>query len=170
MNVTGALKVELHAGKTLQELGAVESSYRAIGYEVFHLRGQFCTTWTDFHREISAALQFPWYYGMNSAALDECLVESGEDDGSAGTVLSLWNFGEFFSGEADRREQLDHLEAEMQFIAGEMASPTGTAVGIESRSRQLVILIHADSKIDHIGAAEMSLAAIMARVTLGGFA
>ncbi|GAB2660756.1 hypothetical protein GCM10027169_24420 [Gordonia jinhuaensis] len=169
MNVTGALKVELHAGKTLQELGSVESSYRAIGYEVFHVRGQFCTTWTDFYREISAALQFPWYCGMNSAALDECLVECGEDNGSAGTVLSLRNFHEF-SAEANRREQLHQFEAQMQFIAGEMAAPADTTVGIESRSRQLVILAHTDSKFDHIGAAEMSLAAIMARVTLGGFA
>ena len=107
---------------------------------------------------------------MNSAALDECLIDCGEDNGSAGTVLSLWNFQEFFSAEANRREQLHQFEAEMQFIAGEMAAPAGTTVGIEPRSRQLVILAHTDSKIDHIGAAEMSLAAIMARVTLGGFA
>ncbi|GAB2660728.1 hypothetical protein GCM10027169_24380 [Gordonia jinhuaensis] len=167
MNVAGALKLELHTGETLQELGSVESSYRAIGFGVFHLRSQFCATWADFHREISAALQFPWYYGMNSAALDECLIECGEDDGSAGTVLSLWNFGEFFSGEADRREQLDHLEAEMQFIAGEMASPTGTAVGIESKSRQLVILIHSDDELDQTNDSEMSLAEISTRLPLG---
>lgn len=40
-----------------------------------YIRGSRCQTEVDFFREISAALQFPWYFGENWAAFDECMCD-----------------------------------------------------------------------------------------------
>ena len=40
-----------------------------------YIRGSRCKTENDFFCEISAALQFPWYFGENWAAFDECLCD-----------------------------------------------------------------------------------------------
>jgi RNAse (barnase) inhibitor barstar len=37
------------------------------------LRGKKISSLDHMHREFGAALQFPWYYGENWAALDECI-------------------------------------------------------------------------------------------------
>ena len=48
---------------------AHEHSYTA------YIRGKRCKTEHDFFREASAALQFPWYFGENWAAFDECICD-----------------------------------------------------------------------------------------------
>ena len=40
-----------------------------------YIRGKRCKTEDDFFREISAAFQFPYYFGENWAAMDECLCD-----------------------------------------------------------------------------------------------
>src|SRR5215471_3261980 len=42
-------------------------------FVVRFLRGNKMATLNDLHNEFSAALQFPWYYGENWAAFDECI-------------------------------------------------------------------------------------------------
>lgn len=42
---------------------------------VAYVRGQRCTTYERLHAEISAALQFPSYYGENLNALSECIED-----------------------------------------------------------------------------------------------
>lgn len=42
---------------------------------VAYIRGQRCTTYERLHAEISAALQFPSYYGENINALSECIED-----------------------------------------------------------------------------------------------
>ena len=42
---------------------------------VAYIRGHRCTTHSRLHAEISAALQFPLYYGENPNALSECLED-----------------------------------------------------------------------------------------------
>jgi RNAse (barnase) inhibitor barstar len=37
------------------------------------LRGKKMTRTDELHNEVAAALQFPWYYGENWAAFDECI-------------------------------------------------------------------------------------------------
>ena len=37
------------------------------------LRGKKMTTVEELHNEVAAALQFPWYYGENWPAFDECI-------------------------------------------------------------------------------------------------
>ena len=40
-----------------------------------YIRGKRCKTEDDFFREISASFQFPWYFGENWAAFDECICD-----------------------------------------------------------------------------------------------
>lgn len=40
-----------------------------------YLRGMRCKTEEDFFREVSASFQFPWYFGENWAAFDECICD-----------------------------------------------------------------------------------------------
>ncbi len=43
------------------------------GVDLRVVRGYFCRTDQDLFREWSAALQFPWYFGMNWDAFNECI-------------------------------------------------------------------------------------------------
>jgi len=51
--------------------------YRAehSGSFVAHIRGKHCKTVEDFFREASSALRFPYYFGNNWAAFDECVTD-----------------------------------------------------------------------------------------------
>lgn len=40
-----------------------------------YLRGTRCKTEKDFFYEVSASFQFPWYFGENWAAFDECICD-----------------------------------------------------------------------------------------------
>ena len=40
-----------------------------------YLRGSRCTNEVTFFHEISASFQFPWYFGENWAAFDECICD-----------------------------------------------------------------------------------------------
>lgn len=42
---------------------------------VGYIRGCYSRTVEDFFRETSASLRFPYYFGMNWAAFDECLTD-----------------------------------------------------------------------------------------------
>jgi hypothetical protein len=46
-----------------------------IGYYTAYLRGKRCKTEDFFFNEVSAAFQFPYYFGENWAAMDECLCD-----------------------------------------------------------------------------------------------
>ena len=42
---------------------------------ISYLRGKRCKTEDDFLIEVSASFQFPYYYGENWAAFDECIQD-----------------------------------------------------------------------------------------------
>ena len=42
---------------------------------ISYLRGENCRTEEDFFREVSVSLQFPWYFGENWPALDDCICD-----------------------------------------------------------------------------------------------
>lgn len=45
------------------------------GSYISYIRGSRCQTEEAFFYEISASFQFPWYFGENWAALDECMCD-----------------------------------------------------------------------------------------------
>lgn len=45
------------------------------GTYIAYWRGKRCATEDDFFHEVSASFQFPWYFGENWSALDECLCD-----------------------------------------------------------------------------------------------
>ncbi len=58
--------------------GAVRAAGRTPGTYAAYLRGKRCRTKASFFREISAAMQFPAYFGENWDALSECLRDLNE--------------------------------------------------------------------------------------------
>lgn len=42
---------------------------------VSHIRGLLCRTVDDFFREISSSMRFPFYFGQNWDAFDECITD-----------------------------------------------------------------------------------------------
>jgi len=56
----------------------VRAAGRKPGTYAAYLRGKRCRTRTGFFREISAAMQFPAYFGENWDALSECLRDLNE--------------------------------------------------------------------------------------------
>lgn len=45
------------------------------GYYTAYIRGKRCKTEDEFFNEVSASFQFPYYFGENWAAMDECLCD-----------------------------------------------------------------------------------------------
>ena len=45
------------------------------GYYTAYIRGKRCKTENEFFNEVSASFQFPYYFGENWAAMDECLCD-----------------------------------------------------------------------------------------------
>ena len=60
---------------TNEELAARFYEASHLGKYAAYVRGARCTDDQAVFREISAAFQFPWYFGMNAAACDECLCD-----------------------------------------------------------------------------------------------
>ena len=64
------------------------------------IRGNYSKTLPDFYREIGAALQFPFYFGENADALNDCLQDLAWMPRSA-TLLMIGRGEEFLSLESE---------------------------------------------------------------------
>jgi len=72
---------------------------------ISYLRGKRCCTETDFLLEVAASFQFPYYYGENWAAFDECIQDLDWLKFSRIFVV-FDDFSESFSGQGDLQEHL----------------------------------------------------------------
>ena len=81
------------------------------GAYVAYIRGKRCATEEGFFKEISAAFQFPYYFGENWPALDECITDLDWLKIENRIFLSIDNFGAFFENNKEMQELLlRHIE------------------------------------------------------------
>lgn len=57
------------------ELYTILCNETYVGTYTSYIRGNRCADEIAFFREFSAAMQFPWYFGENWAAFDECVCD-----------------------------------------------------------------------------------------------
>lgn len=72
-----------------------------------YLRGSRCKTEDAFFQEISAAFQFPFYYGENWPATDECLCDLEWLNASA-LYIVVDDFSLMFSGQPHIQEKMQN--------------------------------------------------------------
>lgn len=74
----------------------------AAGYTTRVVRGRAMATVPAVFDEFAAALQFPYYFGANKDAFDECLRDSADWLGdSRGLVVLVRDAGELLAAEPD---------------------------------------------------------------------
>jgi RNAse (barnase) inhibitor barstar len=71
------------ASEAFDALRALESEHLTVRF----VRGRRCAMKADFFNELSAALQFPPYFGNNWDACSDCLNDLGWIDEKRGVVL-----------------------------------------------------------------------------------
>ena len=76
-----------------------------LGTYTSYIRGTRCTTEIAFFREMSASLQFPYYFGENWPALDECLCDL-EWLRFEKLLIIIDDFGRLFSSQAELQSVL----------------------------------------------------------------
>jgi Barstar (barnase inhibitor) len=91
------------------------------------LRGKKMTTIQSAFDEIGAAFQFPWYFGENWAAFDECLNDPDWMPALA-TIVIVADHSTVFSREGARVELAARLIATLQRAIGDWGS------GVNGRS------------------------------------
>jgi hypothetical protein len=60
---------------TAQEVAGRAHDWAQSGFTVRFLRGRKMATYQGLFDECAAALQFPWYFGENGNAFDECMTD-----------------------------------------------------------------------------------------------
>ena len=76
-----------------------------LGTYVSYIRGKRCVDEDTFFCEISASFQFPWYFGENWPALDECLCDL-EWLRFDSIFLVIDDFSAIFSGDEALKKRL----------------------------------------------------------------
>jgi hypothetical protein len=74
--------------------GEVASGWSESGLVVRVVRGRKMRTLQGLFDEFAAALQFPWYFGENADAFDECLADLGWLSPQEGYVIVINDPGE----------------------------------------------------------------------------
>lgn len=84
-----------------------ECRYKLVSADSYiaYLRGKRCQTEEDFFCEISSSMQFPYYFGMNWAALDDCLCDLDWLLFSK-IIIMIDNYGEMFGGDDQTKNRL----------------------------------------------------------------
>ena len=100
------------------------------------IRGSICCTLNGFFKEISATLHFPYYFGWNWAAVDECLTDL---DWLSFTkiLIVIDDYGQLFSAEQDRtalcNTLVKYLDSFIQYWEG-LSVPTEVIINESKKS------------------------------------
>jgi hypothetical protein len=90
---------------------------------VRHLRGKRMRTTEQMYHEFAAVLQFPYYFGGNWGAFDECLADLSWLPATA-YVITVLDCAELLRDEPD--EQIEQLFSVLETISGEWSKPVST--------------------------------------------
>ncbi|MFI6212006.1 barstar family protein [Nocardia brasiliensis] len=132
---------------TLQDFSAVEIQRENSGYQAVHVRGQHMATTAELFTEFAAAFQFPWYFGQNWAAFDECMRDLDEwlPPGTHGYALAVWNADAVLVKD---KSALEAFVDSLNFIHQELAEPSGlvsTGTGVASPTpRGFQVVLHCE--------------------------
>ncbi|CAM3036178.1 barstar family protein [Prescottella defluvii] len=95
----------------------IEEDLRAAGRPVRHVRGRRMATVRALFDEFAAALQFPYYFGRNKDAFDECFGEIGDTVGADPVVFVL-----------DADVLLDEQSGELSWFAAAVGTAAASIV------------------------------------------
>ena len=86
-----------------------------------YLRGKRIRSEEDYLREFSAAFQFPWYYGENWNALDEC---ASDLDWLSFThlLVIIDNYSDMFQGNEKAEELREVVERHLRYMVDDWES------------------------------------------------
>lgn len=93
-------RIKFHSFSDQEIYKAIYEASHAGSY-VSYIRGKRCNTERNFFREISASFQFPFYFGENWTALDECLCDLDWLHFS-GIFIVIDNFHFLFDSEVEK--------------------------------------------------------------------
>ncbi|MFI6169403.1 barstar family protein [Nocardia sp. NPDC051052] len=146
MDQTQGLRFDVVAS-SLKDFGRAEIQRLNSGYRVVHVRGQRMRTTSELFAELAAAFQFPWYFGNNWAAFDECMRDLDEwlPAGQQGYAVAVWNADTVLCNE---KTALETLIRSLEFIQEELAEPSGlvsTETGVVSPTpRGFQVMLHCE--------------------------
>ena len=121
MQVTGSLDLLL-LGCDAKTASEAASGWTAAGLVVRVVRGRKMRTLPRLFDEFAAALQFPWYFGENRDAFDECIADLGWLPTQCGYVIVVTEAGEVLGDEAGT-DALAWLVGSLSRAAEEWARP-----------------------------------------------
>lgn len=98
------------------------SKDQKLGNYIAYIRGWRCKTEEDYFREFSAAFQFPWYFGENWNALDECACDL-DWLSFAQLTIAIDDFTAMFQGNKNLQALvMKYLEIMVDYWLGEQVS------------------------------------------------
>lgn len=115
---------------------------RSSGLAVRFLRGRKMTTRQEMFDEFAAALQFPYYFGNNWAAFDECLADLAWLPAS-GYVLTIFDCGELLPGDT---AQLDELLEVLERTCVEWSTPIASGEAWDRSAVPFHIILHSTAE------------------------
>ena len=101
-----------------KELYTLEFHAAKNGFAVAHIRCKYCDELDAFFREISSALRFPYYFGNNWSALDECLTDLDWLSFS-GILIVFDNYGLMFRRELKKKTSKELFVKHMNIAVDE---------------------------------------------------
>lgn len=91
----------LAIGGSAQEVTGRGYAWARAGFTMRFLRGRKMLTYQGLFDECSAALQFPWYFGENGNAFDECITDLSWLPVGVGYVLVITDPADVLSNTED---------------------------------------------------------------------
>jgi hypothetical protein len=134
---------------TAQESGSDDRLCAAAGSLVRHVRGRKMRRYSTLYDELSAAFQFPWYFGENSAALDECLSDLDWLPSPRGIVLSISDPLEVLVDESDDGA-MSWFIRRLTYAQREWAETSETGVGSDRPATPFQVVISTESAMKQV--------------------